>query len=146
MERIEQVSTIYLPNHHGFNYNLRRIGNRKIFNIIFYVLRTGAQWKALDATGICHGSTAHIRYQDWRHAGVFSSLGEEVLKEYYDIKELDWEWLSMDGAITKVTLGGGATGCNPTDRGKTRHQRSLMTEAAGILVGLAIAGANCNDM
>jgi putative transposase len=31
------------------------------------------------------------------------------------------------------------------DRGKAGTKRSLLTEAAGIPVGLAIAGANCND-
>ncbi len=36
------------------------------------------QWKALDATGICSGSTAHLRFQEWVAAGVFlnQSQGE----------------------------------------------------------------------
>jgi transposase len=38
---------------------------------IYFVLRTGCQWKALDATGICSGSTAHKRFQEWLEAGVF---------------------------------------------------------------------------
>jgi len=32
---------------------------------------------------------------------------------------IDWDWLSMDGAITKVPPGEGKTGPNPTDRGKS---------------------------
>ena len=31
----------------------------------FYVLRTGCQWKALDAMGIRPGSTEHLRFQEW---------------------------------------------------------------------------------
>jgi putative transposase len=52
----------------------------------------------------------------------------------------------MDGTMTKAPLGGGATGHNPTDRSKQGTKRSLMTEGAGIPVGLAIAGANRHDM
>ena len=39
-----------------------------------YVLRTGGQWKALDATGSCSGSKAHLRFQEWTAAGVFLEL------------------------------------------------------------------------
>ena len=49
-------------------------------------------------------------------------------------------WLSG-----KSPLGGGKTGPNPTDRAKLGTKRSVMTEAAGIPVGLAAAGANRND-
>ena len=40
---------------------------------------------------------------------------------------------------------GGKTGPNPTDRAKSGTKRSLLTEADGIPVGLAVAGANVND-
>ena len=38
------------------------------------------------------------------------------------------------------------TGPNPTDRAKQGAKRSLLTEASGIPVGLAIDGANRHDM
>lgn len=38
------------------------------------------------------------------------------------------------------------TGANPTDRGKQGVKRSLLTEAAGIPIALAIDGANRHDM
>jgi putative transposase len=40
---------------------------------------------------------------------------------------------------------GKKTGPNPTDRAKDGTKRSLLTEAAGIPIGLAIDGANRND-
>ena len=40
---------------------------------------------------------------------------------------------------------GEKTGKNPTDRAKSGTKRSLLTEANGVPVGLAIAGANIND-
>ncbi len=40
---------------------------------------------------------------------------------------------------------GGKTGKNPTDRAKSGTKRSLLTEANGVPVGMAVAGANVND-
>lgn len=41
---------------------------------------------------------------------------------------------------------GKKTGGNPTDRGKRGTKRSVLTEAAGIPIGLEVAGANRNDL
>ena len=133
-------------NTHPFGGGRPRVPDRTGANGIFYVLRTGCQWKALDATGICSGSTAHLRFQEWVAAGVFLELWRVGLERYDELQGLDWSWLSMDGAITKSPLGGGKTGANPTDRGKTGVKRSLLTEAQGISVGLAVDGANRHDM
>jgi putative transposase len=43
-------------------------------------------------------------------------------------------------------LGGKKTGKNPTDRAKKGVKRSLLVDGAGVPVGLAIEGANRNDM
>ena len=40
---------------------------------------------------------------------------------------------------------GKKTGPNPTDRAKKGVKRSLLTEASGVPVGLAIDGANRHD-
>ncbi len=45
-----------------------------------------------------------------------------------------------------MPFGGAESGHNPTERSKLGTTRSLLKEAAGIPVGLAIAGANRNDM
>ena len=42
-------------------------------------------------------------------------------------------------------MGGKEVGKNPTDRGKQGVKRSVLTEAAGVPVGLAVDGANRND-
>jgi transposase len=42
-------------------------------------------------------------------------------------------------------LGGKKTGKNPTDRGKIGTKRSLLVEANGIPIGVAVEGANRND-
>jgi putative transposase len=65
--------------------------------------------------------------------------------EYNTDIGLDFEWQSLDGCITKAPLGGEATGKNPTDRGKQGTKRHLLTEAAGLPIGLVVTGANRHD-
>ena len=98
-----------------------RADNRKMMTAIFYVLRTGCQWKALPRC-LGPGSTAHDRFQQWERHGVFRRLFELGLLLYDTLKGLDWQWQSMDGAITKAPLGKEMTGPNPTDRGKKRRK------------------------
>ncbi len=142
-ERIEPL----LPPRplHPLGCHNPRVDDRKAMDAIFFVLRTGCQWNALNATGICSSSSAHRRFQEWISAGVFVNLWAQGLEEYDELKGLDWEWLSMDGAMTKAPLGGERTGKNPTDRGKLGAKRSLLTEANGVPEGLAVEGANRHD-
>jgi transposase len=142
-ERI--VPLLPAPPPHPLGCHNPRVADRQAMDAIFFVLRTGCQWGALDATGICKHSSAHRRLQEWTSAGVFVNLWAQGLGEYDELKGLDWEWLAMDGAMTKAPLGGERTGRNPTDRGKLGTKRSLLTEANGVPVGLAVDGANRHD-
>jgi putative transposase len=83
---------------------------------ILLVLRTGMQWNALDATGVCNSSTAHRRFQEWERAGVFREIWRQGLLDYDAQVGIDWSWLAADGAMSKAPLGGPRTGPNPTDR------------------------------
>jgi len=82
-----------------------RMPNRAAMDAIFYVLRTGCQWKALPR-GLGAASTVHDRFQEWRQAGVFEALWRAGVLEYDRLKGVDWEWQAMDGAMTKAPLGG----------------------------------------
>ena len=93
-------------NKHRFGGGRPRRPDRSCLDGISFVLRTGCQWKALDATGICPGSTAHDRFQEWVEAGVFRKLWEAGLLAFDHAKGIDWSWLSMDGCMTKAPLGG----------------------------------------
>ena len=42
-----------------------RVPDRNAMNAILFVLRTGCQWNALNATGICSSSSAHRRFLEW---------------------------------------------------------------------------------
>ncbi|WP_334614555.1 transposase, partial [Escherichia coli] len=50
-----------LPKHKTYyplGTHRKRVDNRAAMNAIFFVLRTGCQWNALNATGICSLSSA----------------------------------------------------------------------------------------
>ena len=56
-------------NTHRFGGGRPRVPDRTCADGIFFVLRTGCQWNALSATGICPSSTVHDRFQAWVQDG-----------------------------------------------------------------------------
>ena len=82
-----------------------RMDDRRAMSAIFYVLRTGCQWKALPCS-LRAKSTVQDRFQEWQEAGVFERMWRTGLHEYGELKGLDWEWQAMDGAMTKAPLRG----------------------------------------
>lgn len=93
-------------NTHRFGGGRPRVPNRQCADAIFYVLRTGCQWEALNQTELCPKSTAHDRFQEWVEADVFLKLWEAGVDRFDELQGIDWSWLSMDGAMTKAPLGG----------------------------------------
>ena len=87
---------------HPFGGGAPRIPDRVVLDAIFFVLRTGCQWHALDVTGICSGATAHRRFQEWEQAGLFDALWAAALEDYDREVGLDWSWLSIDGSMGKA--------------------------------------------
>ena len=98
-----------LPKHvtpHPLGCHRKRVDDRSALNAIFFVLKTGCQWNALNATGICSSSSAHRRFQEWNKAGVFKKLWKECLGKYDELQGIDWSFCSMDGTMGKAPLAG----------------------------------------
>src|SRR5437763_15956572 len=108
--------------HYPLGCHRKRVDDRSAMNAIFFVLKTGCQWNALNATGICSSSSAHRRFQEWTEAGVFRHLWRLGLSEYDALKGIDWSWQSMDGAMTKAPLGGEKDGQKPDRPGQEGRQ------------------------
>ena len=94
---------------------------RKVMDGIFYILRTGCQWKAVPRE-FGSGSTLHRWFQRFVKQGVFRRLWQAGLMEYDDLKGIQWDWQSIDGAMTKAPLGGEKYGAQPHGSGQIRHQ------------------------
>ena len=66
-----------------------RVDDRRVLNGIFWVLRTGAPWRALPET---YGpyTTCYNRFVRWRKAGVFDRIMAAVSEAYDgDIQMID---------------------------------------------------------
>ena len=100
-ERIDLVLPIFKPSRKG---GRPRLPMRNVVTGIFYVLATGSQWKAMPKQfGSGSDSCVFSRMGRIRR---FQELWELALTEYDELKGIDWEWQSMDGAMTKSPLGG----------------------------------------
>jgi transposase len=94
---------------------------RKVLAAIFFVLRTGIQWKALPKD-LGSSSAVHRHFMFWAETGFFKALWACGLRKYDEAKGINWTWLSGDGCMTKAPLAQETVGANPTDRGKKRQQ------------------------
>ena len=119
-QRIEPLLPPRKP--HPLGCHRPRVDDRRAMDAIFFVLRTGCQWNALNPTGLCSSSSAHRRFQEWTEAGGFLALWQSGLAAYEALQGIDWEWLAMDGAITKAPLGGEKGGQEPHRSREDRDQ------------------------
>jgi putative transposase len=109
-------------NTHRFGGGRPRVADRACADAICFVLRTGCQWQALDQTELCAHATAHDRFQAWVEAGVFLKLWQAGVQQFDELCGIEWDWLSMDGALTKAPLGGGKNRPQSHRPGQVRRQ------------------------
>ena len=57
--------------------------NRRVFNGILYVLRTGCQWKSLKKEWFGASSSLHARFQQWDQAGLWKKMHRMMVKYYH---------------------------------------------------------------
>src|SRR5215472_15154136 len=92
-------------NTHRFGGGRPRVPDRACADAIFYVLRTGCQWQALDQTELCTHSTAHDRFQAWVEAGVLLKLWQAGIKQFDEL--WDRVGLARDGRSDDESTAGG---------------------------------------
>src|SRR5215472_18270329 len=109
-------------NTHRFGGGRPRVPDRTCADAIFFVLRTGCQWRALDQTELCPHSTAHDRFQIWVEAGVFLKLWQAGVERFDELCGIEWDWLALDGALTKAPLGGEKNRTQSHRPGQVRRQ------------------------
>jgi transposase len=129
-DEIWEVARQFIPEserEEGKTYKRNPGGGRKplpprqVLAGIFFVLRTGIQWKALPKE-YGAASSVHEYFSKWAQAGLFMRLWQEGLLSYDELHGIGWEWQSADGCMVKAPLGRESVGRNPTDRGKKRYE------------------------
>jgi putative transposase len=81
------------------------LDERKVLNGIFYVLRTGCQWKMMPRE-YGSGSSSHRYFQKWVKAGVFKKMWKNCLEEYDELKGIKWEWQILDTQTVQSPVKG----------------------------------------
>ena len=94
---------------------------RQVLAGIFFVLRTGIQWKALPKE-FGAASSIHEYFSKWAQAGLFTRLWQEGLLTYDELHGIGLEWQSADGCMVKAPLARESVGNNPSDRGEKRDE------------------------
>jgi transposase len=128
-ERIEPL--LPEPPEHPLGCHRPRVLDRAAMDAIFFVLRTGCQWNALSATGMCSSSSAHRRFQEWTRAGVFEQLWQEGLLDYDERRGVAWSPSVVDTAMVKAPLSKPTPAPIPlTERSRARNGVSWWTAEA----------------
>jgi putative transposase len=122
----------------------KRIDARSALDAIIFRLRSGCQWNRLPRE-FPDDSSVHRTFQRWVRLGVFDRIWAVLLKACEDLGGCEWEWQAADTAMGKARYGGDLVGPNPTDRAKPGVKRSLLVEAEGGPLGVAVASANVPD-
>ena len=96
-----------------------RADDRRIFNGLIWLARTGAQWGRLPRR---YGpkSTAHARLTEWVAQGCLAEAWALLLRRYDGAIGLQWEWQAADGCIVKAPLGKKGSLARPRRPGATR--------------------------
>jgi transposase len=142
---VEPILPERSPDRHPLGCHRRRIPDRKCFEATLLRLVTGCSWDVAGRLGKGGETTLRSRRDEWLRAGVFDRLCDEAIAGYDRIIGLNLGEVAVDGSLHKAPCGGEGTGANLTDRGKAGWKWSVATDAAGIPLGWAIAGANRND-
>jgi transposase len=96
-----------------------REDDRRLFNGLIWLARTGAQWAALPAR---YGpkSTAHARMVEWVEYGGLAAAWALLLRRYDREIGRQWEWQAADGRIVKAPPGEKGIPASRRPRGPTR--------------------------
>jgi hypothetical protein len=133
---------------HPLGCHRPRVPDEVCFRGILIRLVTGSSWVDIEAILGFEVSDTTLRAprDEWIDAGVFDTPAAEALAGYDRIIELDPDLVALDGSIHKAPCGGEGTGKSPVDRGKLGWKCSVACDGAGIPIGVAIDGANRNDL
>ncbi|WP_242609024.1 IS5 family transposase [Actinomadura formosensis] len=121
------------------------IDDRAVFAAIVFVLTSGCAWRHLPPCFGASKSTVHRRFTLWSRAGVGATASGAAGPT------------RRRGAAGPVTRhprlrartgekGGGHTGPSPVDRGKPGSKMHVLSDAAGLPIGVGISGGNVHDL
>ena len=129
---------------HPLGCHRRRIPDRVVFEHVVAALVHGSGDERIATTG-CSDRTIRRRLKDWAERGIGQQVHALALQAYDQIIGLELADVAVDGCMTKAPCGGPLAGALPGGPAQGGLKRSAATEAQGIPLGIAAAGANRHD-
>jgi len=118
---------------------------RAILNAIFYVLRSGCQWRLLPREFPAWGTVYHY-FRIWKNTGVWTGI-QRTIYEQVRTEAGRSECPSvviMDGQSVKTTERGGVRGFDAHKRVKGR-KRHILVDTLGLPITARVEPANISD-
>ena len=118
---------------------------RAVLNAIFYLLRTGCQWRLLPREFPPCGTVYHY-FQAWQNSGVWVHLHRVLYEQArrHAGRAACPSVVIMDGQSVKTTERGGARGFDAHKRVKGR-KRHILVDTLGLLVAKRVEPADTSD-
>jgi transposase len=123
----------------------RRTDLRDVVDAIFYVLRTGCQWRFLPKD-FPPKSTVWRYFDQWRHNGTFDII-HDLLRTKVRTQEKPYQprtTASVDSQSVDTTCGGEQRGRDNAKNvdGRKRH---IVVDSMGLLLAVLVSAANVDD-
>ena len=118
---------------------------RAVLNAIFYLLRTGCQWRLLPREFPAWGTVYHY-FRTWQNTGVWTSVHRAI----YEQARMQAgrcgcpSVVIMDGQSVKTTERGGVRGFDGHKRVKGR-KRHILVDTLGLPIASRVEPANTSD-
>src|SRR3954447_24172252 len=118
---------------------------RAVLNAIFYMLRTGCQWRLLPREFPPWGTVYHY-FRHWKNAGVWIRVRRAMYKRLrkHAGRSACPSVVIMDGQSVKTTERGGVRGFDAHKRVKGR-KRHILVDTLGIPIACRLEPANVSD-
>jgi putative transposase len=123
----------------------RKTNLRAVLNAIFYLLRTGCQWRLLPREFPSWNTVYHY-FRSWKNDGVWTCLQRSM---YQQVRRQAGRAICpsvviMDGQSVKTTERGGIRGFDAHKRVKGR-KRHIVVDIFGLLIACRVEPADISD-
>ena len=118
---------------------------RAVVNAIFYLLRTGCQWRLLPHQFPPWGTVYHY-FRCWEDSGIWVQLHRAIYEQVRIAagRAASPSVVIMDGQSVKTTERGGTRGFDGYKRVKGR-KRHILVDTLGLIVANRVEPANLSD-